>query len=154
MSLPRLPRWTMALLPIGMLILGSGLQEHVTAYYDRPSLVASPPETSWSTKVKTIQRVVKGKIIRRPGGQLVIRVPQITVRTDHHLVRIPAHFEKISSLQAAVALPDEPITVYVTLPAETMQLPPSTSISTETVQLPPTTITITLPPIISGGPES
>jgi hypothetical protein len=80
-------------------------------------------------------------------------VPELVVRTDHKVVRVPAHNLKIrqtgtssSGITAAVALPNVPITVTVYVPAEpvTVTHVETVTVHDETTITVPTTVTLPL----------
>lgn len=111
-----------------------------------------------TTDVRTIKRVVHGRVIHLPGDQVVVRVPMIVVHTDHHTIKVPAHTLPLRSASATVALTNVPVTVYVTMPGPTPDpvtvTVTSTATSTTTELVPTTeTITVTLP-LEEGGPDT
>jgi hypothetical protein len=107
--------------------------------------------TSYVTRVHTVKRVVRGHVHTLPGAQVVVHVPLIVVHTDHHVIKVPAHDVPLKSAEAAVALPNMPVTVYVTIPGPAPE--PVTVTSTVTEQLPPVTVTVTLP-LQEGDPPT
>jgi hypothetical protein len=114
--------------------------------------------TEYRTRVRTVKRVTRGRVITLPGGTRVVHVPLIIIHTDHKTIRVPAHnlpFRRVAQggdLQAAtVAEPLVPVTVTVYVPSDPVTVT-SVVTTTETVTTwIPTTITV--PPPETSGPS-
>lgn len=150
---PRFPRW------LNGIIIGLGL---AMIFWHVPSLIPASTQgavtmtkngTEYVTTVRTVKRIVKGRIHTLPGHQVVVHVPLIIVRTHHRVIRVPAHDVPLRSAGAAVALPNIPITVYVTVPLDEPPLVVTSTVTVESTVTVPTTITVTLP-LSEGTPDS
>lgn len=103
---------------------------------------------SVSTQVKTVKRVVRGRVIRREH-KVYVWVPVVIVRTDHHVIRVPAHKLPLRSASATVANPL--VTVSVAVPT-TVYLPsPPVTVTTTVTDLATTTITVSVPIVDVGS---
>jgi hypothetical protein len=155
-QVPRFPKFLIALLPIGMLIAGWGLADHLSqlgAAQQSARATITRHGTEYVTRVHTVKRVVRGHVHTLPGSQVVVHVPLIVVHTDHHVIKVPAHDVPLKSAEAAVALPNMPVTVWVTIPGPAPEPVTVTSTVTVTEQLPPVTVTVTLP-LQEGDPPT
>ncbi len=146
--------WLLIMVGAGFVALGGW---HVAEDISHPGaatvVTLTRNGTSYVTETRTVKRVVRGKVHTLPGHQVVVRVPLIVVHTDHHVIKVPAHDVPIKSASAAIAMPNVPVTVYVTVPAEPVTVTStvvSTVVSTDIV---PTTITVTVP-LEGGGPDT
>jgi hypothetical protein len=146
----RFPRLMLILMPIGMLLVGAGFARLAAP---SPGMVTVTKHgTEYVTTIRTVKRVVHGRVVTLQGGERVVHVPLLIVHTDHKTIRVPAHnlpiHHKGGDLQAAiVATPLVPVTVTVFIPAEPVTLTSFvTATETQTVtDVVPTTITVTLP---------
>lgn len=136
---PRFPKWMVALVPIGMLLVGWGLSERVSPLSAQHNGVETVTRhgTRVVTTTRTVTRSVHGHVIRQ-NHKVYVQVPLIVVRTDDHIIRVPAH--KLPLRSAAATVADPLVTVHVVVP--------TTVTATETVtttDVVPTTITVTVP---------
>ncbi len=123
----------MVLFPVGMLLIGWGLSDRISPLSAQTGAetVTRSGGVRLVTTTRRITRTVKGRVVHLPGQQVVLRIPYIVVRTDHHRIVVPAHTVGLPSPQAAVATPTLPVTVTVYVP------------TTVTVDSPPVTVTVT-----------
>lgn len=151
---PRLLLWpkpiNILLIAIGALALGFRAADNI-APTASPATIVMPGSTKTEVSVRTVKRIVKGRVVYR-DQKVYVRVPLVVVHTDHHTIKVPAHLLPIRSAAAIVASPL--VTVYIPV-ASTVFVPTtetvfSTVTTTETVIVP---TTITLPLTESGGPD-
>jgi hypothetical protein len=143
-----LPRsLNLALIAVGGLLVGGKAAASVAAP-QAETIVEQHVHTT--TEMRVVTRRVKGHIRVLAGGEKVIHVPLIVVRTDTKVVRIPAHDIPISTIKGARAAfkakPNEPVTVTVYQPVPVAS-PPETV--TTTVDHPPVTLTDTVTVTVS-----
>lgn len=149
----RPPLWLAVLLLAGFIPLGWTAANAVppsgsSAAAEYTSTVTLPGGTT------TIRRVTRGRVVTLPGGTRVVRVPLLIVRTDDHVIRVPAHFVKLRRVAGAgglasstVGTPLVPVTVTVYLPGEPVTVTATTT-TTEVI-----VSTVTLPLTDGGTPE-
>lgn len=148
----RPPTWLAAFLLIALSVSGWSAGQRVgSPPYEAPT--STNTVTGTDTATRTVRRVVRGRVVTLTGGTKVVRVPLLIVRTDDHVIRVPAHFVRLHRVTAAgglasstVGTPLVPVTVTVYVPS-----PPRTvtDVTTTTVVI---LSTITLP-LTGGTPE-
>lgn len=156
-QVPRFPKWTVILVPIGFLLMGWGVGNDYLAA--KPPGVAGGVVTKYGTHLvvstETVTQKVRGKVVTR-DQDVYIKVPVTFIRIDHRVVKVPEHLLPLRSASAMVATPLVTVTAYV--PTTVTVAVPTTVTSTATVtstDLVPTTVTTTITlPLDSGGPVS
>jgi len=111
------------------------------------------------TRIRTIKRVTRGRVVTLPGGVRVVHVPLLIVHVDHKVIRIPPHnlpFHRAGptthGVTAAVAQPLVPVTVTAYVPT-TVFVPTTSTVTTTDTTWVPTTVTTTLP-LDTSGPDT
>jgi len=129
-----------AFIAVGALIIGGRASIDAAGHNATTIVVAGRPRTVVSTR--TVRRVLEGRIVHREDRVYVL-VPQIVVRTDDHVIRVPAHRLRLRSAAASVAIlpASTQVTVYIPVPPVTVT---TTATETQTIIVPPTTVTTTI----------
>jgi len=141
MPRPRLPlAFNAALIAIGALAIG-GKAAIAVAPTPAVSTIVEPGSTWTQTSVRTVKRVVHGRVIHR-DHKVYVLVPLVVVHTDHRTIRVPAHKLPLRSAAATVANPL--VTVYIPV-ASTVYVPTTVTETTTETDLVVTTVTVTLP---------
>jgi hypothetical protein len=137
------------LIALGALTLGAKASIQI-APLPPAETVFAPGSTDTLYSVKTVKRVVRGRILHR-NQKVYILVPLVVVHTDHHTIRVPAHRLPLHDASATIVNPL--VTVYVGVP--TTVFVPTTVTTTETfVSTLTVPTTITIPLTEGGGPVS
>lgn len=150
---PRFPKFLIGLIPLGMLLVGWGLSDHISPLSaETGAVTVTSHGVRVVTSTKMVERVVHGKVIHR-ADKVYIQVPLIVVHTDHHVVKVPAHKLPLRSAAATVANPL--VTVQVAVP--TTIYVPTTILSTVTstvtdLSLVTTTVTASIPLTTTSEP--
>jgi len=141
---PRLPFPVNAtIIAAGALLVGKSAASDV-AVPATSVVVQGRTVTDTQVRVKTVKRVVHGKVIVR-NERVYVRVPVVVVHTDHHTIRVPQHLLPLRSAAATVADPRVTVTVEIPGPSSAPVTVTSVVTSTVTETLPGTTITVTVP---------
>jgi len=140
---PRLPFPINAtIIAAGALLVGKSAASDVVAPATSV-VVQGRTVTDTRVRVKTVKRVVHGKVVVK-NERVYVRVPVVVVHTDHHTIRVPQHLLPLRSAAATVADPQVTVTVKIPSPPATPVTVTSTVTSTET-EISVVTTTISLP---------
>ncbi len=140
MRRPRLPLAVNAvLIAVGALAIGG--KAAVSIAPPPASTIVEPGSTWTETSVRTVKRVVHGRVIHE-NHKVYVFVPLVVVHTDHRTIRVPAHKLPLRSAAATVANPL--VTVYIPV-SSTVYVPTTVTETTTETDLVVTTVTVTLP---------
>jgi hypothetical protein len=137
----------------GALLVGKSAAADVVAPATQ-TVVEGHTVTDYQTRVKTVKRVVHGKVVVK-NERIYVRVPVVVVHTDHHTIRVPQHLLPLRSAAATVADPRVTVTVEVPGSSPEPVTVTSTVTSTDTeISVVTTTISLPLDPTPSDQQEA